>query len=253
MLGSVLPSAVVWEEEFGDSASVELFPEEAVLVRDAVPRRVNEFGTVRECARRSLARLGVAPVPILPGTRGEPRWPPGIVGSMTHCEGFRGAAVAWSRDIASFGIDAEPHEPLPPGLLTKVARPEEIPRIAQLGRRDPTVQWGRLTFSAKEAVYKAWFPLARRRLGFHDIAITFDPLVRHFRARLYAAGLVLHGQSVTTVSGNWTDECGLICTAVVVERNHSCDMLAKPVPMAEIERPAVSAGRLSGDCVRGHG
>nr|AAD13565.1 LanZ6 [Streptomyces cyanogenus] len=216
VLGSVLPSAVVWEEEFGDSASVELFPERAVLVRDAVPRRVNEFGTVRECARRSLVRLGVAPVPILPGTRGEPRWPPGIVGSMTHCEGFRGAAVAWSQEIASFGIDAEPHEPLPPGLLTKSrARRSVVGRA--IGRRDPTVHWDRLTFSAKEAVYKAWFPLARVAWGSMTSPSHCDPLVRHFRARLYAAGLVLHGQSVTTVTGNWTDERGLICTAVVVE------------------------------------
>ncbi|MEU8685513.1 4'-phosphopantetheinyl transferase superfamily protein [Streptomyces sp. NPDC048611] len=212
---------MVWEEEFGDPASVELFPEERALVRDAVPRRVREFGTVRACARRSLGRLGLAPAPILPGTRGEPQWPPGVVGSMTHCEGFRAAAVAWSRDITSLGIDAEPDKPLPEGLLPKVARPEERSRIAELERRDPTVHWGRLTFSAKESVYKAWFPSARRRLGFHDIAITFDPLVRHFGARLYATGLCHDGQPVTTFIGSWTIGTGLICTAVAVSSEAS--------------------------------
>ncbi|MEU3301218.1 4'-phosphopantetheinyl transferase superfamily protein [Streptomyces sp. NPDC006678] len=196
--------------------SVGLFAEERAWVRDAVPRRVREFGTVRACARRALGRLGVAPVPLLPGPRGEPRWPPGIVGSMTHCAGFRAAAMARSRDIASLGIDAEPHEPLPSGLLHKVARPEERSRIAHLERIGPAVHWDRLTFSAKEAVYKAWFPLTGRRLGFQDVALEFDPLSRHFRARLYATGLVLDDRPVTTVIGNWTGESGLICTAVAV-------------------------------------
>ncbi|WLQ40108.1 4'-phosphopantetheinyl transferase superfamily protein [Streptomyces laculatispora] len=217
MLGSVLPSAVAWAEEFGDFAPVELFPEERAWVRDAVPRRVREFGTVRDCARRSMGKLGVAPVPILPGTRGEPRWPPGIVGSMTHCEGFRAAAVARSGDIASLGIDAEPDSPLSEVLLPKVARPEERSRITELERSDPTVHWDRLTFSAKESVYKAWFPLARCRLGFLDVSLSFNPLARTFRARLYATGLFHEGKPVSTVTGNWISETGLMCTAVVIQ------------------------------------
>jgi len=46
-----------------------------------------------------------------------------------------------------------------------VASPEELPRLA-----DEPLQ-GRLLFAAKEAVYKACYPLDRAFLEFHDIEV----------------------------------------------------------------------------------
>lgn len=86
-------------------------------------RRQREFATARSCARTALARLGVPPVPVLASPRGAPRWPAGVVGSITHCDGYRAAAVAYTRDVVSLGIDAEPDEPLPnDGTLGPIAR-----------------------------------------------------------------------------------------------------------------------------------
>ena len=56
------------------------------------PRR--EFVTARICARRALAELGVADAAIPRGPAGSPIWPARVVGSLTHCVGFRTAAVA---------------------------------------------------------------------------------------------------------------------------------------------------------------
>jgi 4'-phosphopantetheinyl transferase EntD len=104
----LLPSEVAYVEAFGDLPDVKLFPEEETLIARAVGKRRREFTTARSCARSALAALGVAPMPILPGERGAPQWPPGFVGSITHCAGYRAAAVARSRDVLTIGVDAEP-------------------------------------------------------------------------------------------------------------------------------------------------
>ncbi|TJZ57353.1 4'-phosphopantetheinyl transferase superfamily protein [Streptomyces piniterrae] len=217
MIRGILPAPVASAEVFRDLPHAVLFPGEEAAIRGAPEARRTEFRTVRHCARTALGELGLAPVPILPGPRREPQWPEGIVGSMTHCAGYRAAAVARAGDIASLGIDAEPHEALPDGMLPAVARPEEVDRLAGLYVRRPEVHWDRLTFSAKESVYKAWFPLARRWLGFHDASLTLHPDRRTFDVSLHDNRLPLGGRSLTTLSGRWTVEDGLIATCVVVD------------------------------------
>ncbi|MGH3416365.1 MAG: 4'-phosphopantetheinyl transferase family protein, partial [Actinocrinis sp.] len=124
--------------------------------------------------RQGLARLGRPPAPILPGDHGAPQWPDGVVGSMTHCAGYRAAVVANRADLITIGVDAEPHDALPPEVLDTVTLPEERAQLARLVARHPGVHWDRLLFSAKESVYKAWFPLTRRWLDFDQAGIAFD-------------------------------------------------------------------------------
>lgn len=217
MIKGILPATVACAEVFRDLPDAVLFPDEQAAVRGAVESRRTEFRTVRHCARTALGELGVPPVPILPGPRREPRWPDGIVGSMTHCAGYRAAAVARAADIASLGIDAEPHEALPDGMLPSVARPEEIARLTRLYARSPDVHWDRLTFSAKESVYKAWFPLARRWLGFHDASLTIDPDRQAFEVSLRDHRLPVDGRTLAALTGRWTVENDLITTSVVID------------------------------------
>jgi 4'-phosphopantetheinyl transferase EntD len=73
----------------------------------------SESSRRRAPARSALAQLGVRPAPITSVRRGEPIWPPGVVGSRTHCTRYRGVAVARDDLIAAIGIDAEPHVALP--------------------------------------------------------------------------------------------------------------------------------------------
>ena len=158
MIGTLLPAPVSAAEAFEDPPGLTLLGLEREAVRTAAPKRLAEFTTARWCARRALAGLGMPPVPIPRGRRGAPVWPPGIVGSMTHHDGYRAAAVARQADARSLGIDAEPHLPLPDGVLELIALPTELRRIAELSGRHPLVHWDRLLFSMKESVYKAWFP-----------------------------------------------------------------------------------------------
>ncbi len=112
-----------------------LFPAEQLVVRTAGPHRRVEFTAGRRCARAALAGLGLAAVPIPQGPAGEPQWPAGVTGSITHCPGYRACAVARTADPAGLGIDAEPDEALPDGLIQAVATGAE--RAASTARRPP--------------------------------------------------------------------------------------------------------------------
>lgn len=216
MIEELLPPGVMASWARDDVGAGDLYDEERAVVARAVERRVAEFATTRACARRALAQLGYPPGPIPRGTRREPVWPEGVVGSLTHCDGFRAAAVAPAASFRSLGIDAEPHARLPDGVERTVALPGERRMIAELADRVPEVCWDRLLFSAKESVYKAWFPLAGRWLGFDEAEVTFDPAARTFVARLLVEGPEVDGRHLTAFDGTWRVMQGLVLTAVVV-------------------------------------
>lgn len=210
LLGGVLPEHVVVEELFADPADVTLFPEEAALVANAVDKRRREFGAVRLCARTALGRLGVAAGPILAGPKREPLWPEGVVGSMTHCEGYRAAAVARRGHVVSIGIDGEENGPLPAGVGDAVLLPEERETVVRLGTLRPDVAWDRLVFSAKESVYKAWFPLTGRWLGFEECVVLPDPDLGTFTGTLRVPGPVVAGERISRFSGRWVVRGGAV-------------------------------------------
>jgi 4'-phosphopantetheinyl transferase EntD len=214
----LLPRGVVVEETRDDHLDIALFAEEEAVLGKALGKRRREFISGRACARRALVRLGFAPVAIPSGRRGEPSWPIGVVGSITHCEGYRACAVGRASDIVAIGIDAELNEALPDSVLTDIAASEELLCIRRLARREPCVAWDRLLFSAKESVYKVWYPLARRWLGFDDAIVTVDPVGRLFTARLLVPGPAVPGGLLSLLVGRWAVRDGLVLTAIALPR-----------------------------------
>jgi 4'-phosphopantetheinyl transferase EntD len=236
VIASILPAAVSAFEAGEELDDAVLFPAEEALIARAVPKRRGEFSGGRGCAREALAGLGIAPGPIVAGERGEPAWPAGVVGSITHCDGYRACAVARAREVVTLGIDAEPHAPIAAELLPDIARPEEIPALRRLAVAHADVHWDRLLFSAKESVYKAWFPLARRWLGFEDATVEFDPSQGRFTATLLVPGPLVAGTELRSFSGRWTVAEGIVATAIVMAR----DEVAPP-----LETPASGDGTVS--------
>jgi 4'-phosphopantetheinyl transferase EntD len=216
VIEEILPARVASAEEFRDPPGVELFAEEEALVATAVEKRRREFATGRHCARAALAALGLPSVPVPRGERGAPRWPPGIVGSITHCAGYRAAAAARDQDMLTVGVDAEPDEPLPDRVLGAVSLPAERAMLRELAAAAPGTCWDRLLFSAKESVYKAWFPLTGRWLGFTDAAIAVSPADGTFEAQLLVAGAEAGGRTLAGFAGRWLARDGLIVTAIAV-------------------------------------
>jgi 4'-phosphopantetheinyl transferase EntD len=216
MIEKILPPEVASEEAYDDLADVTLFPEEEAVIARSVDKRRREFATARACARRAMATLGLPPVPVLPGERGAPTWPPGVVGSMTHCDGYRAAAVALEEKVRTVGVDAEPNGPLPDRVLEAIALPPEIEWLKGVAGDSSGVCWDRLLFSAKESIYKAWFPLTRRWLNFEEAVVTPDPAEGTFAARLLVSGPVVDGRTLTGFAGRWMVDRGLVATAITV-------------------------------------
>ncbi|MFJ7153220.1 4'-phosphopantetheinyl transferase [Streptomyces sp. NPDC100445] len=223
MIEELLPESVVAVEAHADDPLWQspLHPAEEALVARAVDKRRREFAAVRGCARRAMEKLGVPPQPVLSGERGAPRWPDGLVGSMTHCDGYCAAALVRATDLASLGIDAEPHGPLPDGVGASVFLPVEVARLDRLSGRRPAVHWDRVLFSAKESVYKAWFPLTRKWLDFSEADITLHPdpdaeACGTLSATLLVPGPVVGGRRLGVFEGRWAVRDGVVTTSVVV-------------------------------------
>jgi 4'-phosphopantetheinyl transferase EntD len=217
MIERILPPRAVAAESFGDDPAARLFPQERVLLARATESRRREFATARACARAAMARLGRPAVAVLPGPGGAPQWPEGVIGSITHCPGYRAAVVGLTRDFISLAVDAEPNEALPDGdMLGLIALRQERVRLAGLAAGEPGVSWDRLLFSAKESVYKTWYPLARSWLGFESADIVIDPSGGTFAARLLVPGPLVNGSPLTHLSGRWLADQGLLVTAIVI-------------------------------------
>lgn len=229
MIELLLPRGVGTAEAYGDPDDARILPAEEGLISQAVEKRQREFTTARHCGRQALGQLGIEPVPILRGERGMPLWPSNVVGSLTHCDGYRAAATAYAMQVRSIGIDAEPHAALPDGVLDHTSLPEERDVLAE---RDDDLHWDRLLFCAKEATYKTWFPLTQRWLGFEDARITFtrdavdgevgadaDDVVATgtFTSEILIDGTAIDGGTpLLTLPGRWLVARGLILTTIAL-------------------------------------
>ena len=217
LLSDVLPGSVAAAEMYTDPPDLAPLPEEEPLIARSVAKRRNEFITARHCARLALEELGLPPGPILKGEKGEPCWPDGVVGSLTHCEGYRGAAVGHHVTVRSVGIDAEPHDMLPNGVLDAISLPDER---SEIGGLPAGLHWDRILFCAKEATYKAWFPVTKRWLGFEDAHIVFtvdgNGTAGGFESRILIDGAAVSGPPLATLRGRWSVRDGLALTAIVL-------------------------------------
>ena len=203
MLESLVPPEVVLEEARRDIDG-ELHGPELDAIANAREGRRREFTTGRICARRALAVLGVSAVALPRRRDGSVGWPEGVVGSITHCIGFRAAAVGDAARFSAVGIDAEPNEPLPEGVLQSIAGPDEQRWIN--GYPSGRVHWDRLLFSAKETIVK----VAGEPIGdWKWIVVRFFPPQNSYVAWLPVGKARL-------VPGRWTMADRLLATAVVL-------------------------------------
>ncbi len=218
MLEQILPAGVACAELFADPPELTSFPGEESLVAMAVEKRRREVIGARHCARLAMEKLGVDPVAVPRGHKNAPVWPRGVVGSLTHCDGYRGAALGYSMQFRSIGIDAEPLAPLPEGVLEHVSLEPEREWLDATASELPL---DKLLFSAKEATYKAWFPLTGRWLGFEEahLTFTFDATGSSgtFHSALLVPGDTHTGPPLTSFDGRWLADRGLVITAIATE------------------------------------
>jgi 4'-phosphopantetheinyl transferase EntD len=175
-LESLFPActAVIIAEE--SMWQTPLREEEESLIEGAIDKRQREFRAGRHAAHAALDRLNAPDQPLLRGEAREPLWPHGHVGSIAHCRDLCVAVCARSDDVMALGIDVEPLEPLPRGVERYIHTTEEAALVADHPDSHPE----RLIFSAKESLYKCYYPLVQRFFGFQTVALAIDLEQRRF-------------------------------------------------------------------------
>lgn len=164
-----------------DSLSHEYANLESPLLHpQAVPARRRAFRLGRAAAHAALAAIGRDEAPILAGVDRQPLWPPGIVGSISHTSELGVALVAPADHTDGVGLDVESRR-YAPELGTQVPRPEER---RWLDKERATDQDDLLLalFSAKESLFKAFYPRVGRFFGFE--AASLQPVGAGFAARI---------------------------------------------------------------------
>jgi 4'-phosphopantetheinyl transferase EntD len=224
-LAAILPRGAVAaeieaREEGGGTSEDGLFDSERASIASAGESRRREFADGRTCARRALGLLGIAPVAIPAEESGAPRWPAGVVGSITHKGDYRAAAVAPASQLRGLGIDAELNDALPDGVLASIALAGEREDVERLLAAHTEVRWDRLLFSAKEAVFKALAPIARGRTGLRAAAIALDGPSGTFTARPGPTGAWDAPEDVPVLAGRWLARGGLLIVAATIPHGY---------------------------------
>ena len=137
--------------------------------------RKEHYRSGRICAGEVLSKLGTRGQPVLrdPQTR-EPLWPEGISGAITHSGNWAAAAAGKTSDVSGIGIDLEDLERQVDSRISRhVCIPEEQKWLQECGE-DFLEKNLKIIFSAKESIFKAFFPYTRTYLHFHDARILME-------------------------------------------------------------------------------
>ncbi len=174
-------------------------------IERSVAKRQAEFLAGRLCARQALAQLGVTDRGIPIGEDRAPVWPAGISGAITHGQGWAAAIVAPLQAYRGLGLDVE--TVLAPEraqrLAGEILTPAELERLPSHAERSALAVT--LTFSLKESLFKALYPLVRRRFYFEAAELLAWSDDGQARLRLledlseeWTRGSELHGQFQVT-------------------------------------------------------
>lgn len=204
-----LPAGLAWAVSAPVTDRRSLFPQEALAVQRAVPARKAEFAGGRQAARDALAKLGCPPMPILVGEGRAPIWPEGFCGSITHTDGMCLAFAGQSRLFRSIGIDLDLDKPLPADLIREVALSAELPVQTDL------TLVARRIFSAKEALFKAQYPLTKAYIGFHAMAYDQPRAVARYTDHPETKAIPPHFKEMNWPVSQWCEN-GLILSLSTV-------------------------------------
>jgi 4'-phosphopantetheinyl transferase EntD len=169
--------ACVSTEDLGDYSP---HPDELeCLSAKAVEKRRTEFFLGRLAAFRALQAIGVAPQPVLKAESREPLWQDGIVGAITHKGDTACAVVARREMTCGVGVDLESlHQPVRFNISTKVCTEPEQAWLAEVPDEKDTRL--KMIFSAKEAGFKAFYPIEQIYLGYKDAELAWREETQSF-------------------------------------------------------------------------
>jgi 4'-phosphopantetheinyl transferase EntD len=169
-LEGILPQFCYAAELYGEGDSCWLTEDERKCIAKAVPKRMKEFAAGRACARRALLELGLEGASIATRPDRQPVWPAGIVGSISHTNGYCAAAVATEKHLFAVGIDCELIGAVDNTLWKLVGTDRERTWLYSLDSASAALA-ATLLFAAKEAAFKCQYPSTKEWWDFHDVEI----------------------------------------------------------------------------------
>ncbi|MDJ0806917.1 MAG: 4'-phosphopantetheinyl transferase superfamily protein [Gammaproteobacteria bacterium] len=167
---SLFPPQVVVQSATDEMWETPVLQAEERLIAQATGKRQREFRAGRHCAHTALRRLGLPKQAILRDENRAPLWPLGYLGSISHCRNLCIAACVKQDPILGLGLDVEPLEPLRPGTQAYIQTAAETAFLQTAETKLPE----RLVFSAKESLYKCYYPLLQAFFGFHSVELSID-------------------------------------------------------------------------------
>lgn len=168
------PDVVVLTAPVDERAVSGLTPAEANAIPRARDKRRREYATGRCLARDALRRLGVEGFDLVNGEDRAPIWPEGIAGTITHSDTRAVVAVGRRARIGTVGLDIEHREGLARPLWRMTLLPAEV-AFLDARRADERERWALIVFSAKEALYKAQYPVSGEYMGFSALRVELAP------------------------------------------------------------------------------
>jgi 4'-phosphopantetheinyl transferase EntD len=184
VIGELFPPEVAVVCATPEMEDAPLHPDEAAVTGRMAVKRLREYTLGRACAREALALLEIEDFALVNDAERVPVWPDGIVGSLTHSRGLVAAAAARWGAVRGVGLDIERGRTLEASMLERICAPSERARLQDVPVPEELGGPALLAFSAKEAFYKCYYPIARTFLGFLDAEISFSPAEQTFTARL---------------------------------------------------------------------
>lgn len=168
-------------------------------IQRSVAKRQAEFLAGRLCARHALKQLDGRDYAPAIGEDRAPIWPADVCGSITHSHGWAAAIVGQRTQWQGLGMDAEN---LLDGaraqrLAGEILTPDELQRMAA-GPAENLALLVTLTFSAKESLFKALYPIVQKRFYFEDAEIVQWSANGNARLRL-----------LIDLSSDWPSGCEL--------------------------------------------
>jgi len=191
-LQALLPVAVgCGVQQVASEAAAFQYEEEGSHLANAVLARRNEFISGRRCARTALAHIGQASCALPADPDGLPIWPSATMGSITHSRGLCCAVAASADKMVYLGIDLEKTTRLSARAMERVVHPLEAATVGE----DQAL--GSLLFSAKEAFYKAQFPVWGAQPNFKDLALQIHSNTQQLSVLKIASNLPIQLRDAT--------------------------------------------------------
>lgn len=204
--GDIAHRAVEFRADaFSDDVAAEVGVTLPEKMTRAVAKRKAEYVGGRLCAMQAIAACSGRPaLAVTSGEQGQPVWPEGLVGSITHTQGFAAAAVGDAAQFVGIGMDTE-HvmtAEVMRNVRARICGPED--KFSTGSSLAPELH-ATLVFSAKESLFKCLYPLVEKMFWFEDALIRLLPEDGRFTAELlsrlsgeFPAGRIIEGRFCLT-------------------------------------------------------